>query len=121
MIDHLFVRINIIQLNELRSLHGCFQGLTLVAGGSSVGRLWAVTDVAVAFLHAPPSVVAEAAGSGAVAGTAGAHSRRHLGPLLQIEADTIGGQRPDAAQEASLLGRRSSWDTHLGCTGDVVV
>lgn len=82
--------------------------LTLIAGGSSVGGLRAVAHVAVALLDAPPPVVAEAAGAAAVAGTARAHPRRHLGPLLQVQAHAVDGQRPDAAQEASLLGRRSS-------------
>lgn len=82
-------------------------GLTLVAGGSSVGGLGAVTDVAVALLDAPPSVVAEAAGAAAVAGAAGAHPRRHPGPLLQVKAHAVHRQRPEAAQEAPLLGRRA--------------
>lgn len=79
----------------------------MVAGGSSVGRLGAVAHVAVALLDAPAPVVAQAAGAAAVAGAAGAHPRRHLGPLLQVEAGAVDGQRPDAAQEASLLGRCS--------------
>lgn len=80
----------------------------MVTGGPPVGRLGAVAHVAVALLDAPPSVVAEAGGAAAVAGAAGGHARRHLGPLLQIEAGPVDGQRPDAAQEAPLLGRRSS-------------
>lgn len=81
--------------------------LTLVTGGSPVGRLRAVAHVAVALLDAPPAVVAEAAGAAAVSGTAGTHARRHLGPLLQVKAHAVDGQRPDAAQEAPLLRRRS--------------
>lgn len=80
----------------------------MVTGGSPVGRLGAVAHVAVALLDAPPSVVAEAAGAAAVAGAAGAHAWRHLCPLLQVKAHAVDGQSPDAAQEASLLGRRSS-------------
>jgi len=80
----------------------------LVTGGPAVGRLGAVAHVAVALLHAPPPVVAQAGGAGAVAGAAGGHARRHLGALLQVKVDAVDGQRPDAAQEASLLGRRSS-------------
>lgn len=80
----------------------------MVTGGSPVGGLGAVAHVAVALLDAPPSVVAEAAGAAAVAGTPGAHPRRHLGPLLQVEAHPVDRQSPDAAQEASLLGRRAS-------------
>lgn len=52
--------------------------------------------------------MAEAAGAAAVAGAAGAHARGHLGPLLQVQADAVDGQGPDAAQEAPLLGRRAS-------------
>lgn len=83
--------------------------LTLVTGGPSVGRLRAVAHVTVALLDAPPAVVAEAAGAAAVAGTAGAHARRHPGPLLQVKAHAVDGQRPDAAQEAPLLRRCSPW------------
>lgn len=80
-------------------------GLTLVAGGPPVGRLRAVADVAVALLDAAPSVVAEAVGAAAVAGTAGAHARRHLGSLLQVKVQSVDRQGSDAAQEASLLRR----------------
>lgn len=80
----------------------------MVTGGSTVGRLRAVAHVAVALLDAPPPVVAEAAGAAAVAGAPGADARRHLRPLLQVQADAVDGQGPDAAQEASLLGRRPS-------------
>lgn len=80
----------------------------MVTCGSSVGGLGTVAHVAVALLNAPAPVVAEAAGAAAVAGTTGAHPRRHPGPLLQVKAHAVDGQRPDAAQEASLLGRRSS-------------
>lgn len=82
--------------------------LTLVTCGSSVGGLGTVAHVAVALLDAPPPVVAEAAGAAAVAGAAGAHPRRHPGPLLQVKVHAVDGQRPDAAQEASLLGCCSS-------------
>ncbi len=88
----------------------CWSALTLVTGGSPIGRLGAVAHVAVALLDAPPSVVAQAAGAAAVAGTTGAHPWRHLGPLLQVKAHAVDGQSPDASQEASLLGRCSSWD-----------
>lgn len=77
----------------------------MVTGGSSVCRLGAVAHVAVALLDTPPSVVAEAAGAAAVAGAAGAHPGRHPRPLLQVKAHAVDGQSPDAAQEASLLGR----------------
>ena len=87
----------------------CQWALTLVAGGSPVGWLGAVAHVAVAFLDAPPSVVAEAAGAAAVTGATWGHPGGQLGPLLQIEADAVDSQSPDAAHEASLLGRRSSW------------
>lgn len=82
----------------------------MVTGGPTVGRLGAVAHVAVALLHAPPSVVAQAAGAAAVTRATGAHAGRHPGPLLQVEAHAVDGQRPDAAQEASLLGRRSPWE-----------
>lgn len=79
----------------------------MVTGGSAVGRLGAVAHVAIALLDAPPPVVAEAAGAAAVAGAAGTHPGRHLGPLLQVEADAVDGESADAAQEASLLGGRT--------------
>lgn len=88
---------------------GCWSALTLVAGGSPVGGLGAVAHVAVALLDTPPSVVAEAAGAAAVAGTTGAHAWRHLGPLLQVKAHAVDDQGPDAAQEAPLLGRGPPW------------
>lgn len=80
----------------------------MVTGGSPVCGLGAVAHVAVALLDTPPSVVAEAAGAAAVAGATRAHSRRHLGPFLQVKAPAVDGQSPDAAQEAPLLGRCSS-------------
>lgn len=107
MIDYLFVTININLFKELEARS--FSGLTLVAGSASVGRLGAVAHVAVALFDALAPVVAEAAGAAAVAGAAGAHPRRHLGPLLQVEAHAVDDQSPDAAQEASLLGGCSPW------------
>lgn len=58
--------------------------------------------------------MAQAAGAAAVAGATGAHARRHPGPLLQVEADTVDGQRPDAAQETSLLGCCAPWEEEDG-------
>lgn len=84
--------------------------LALVTGGSPVGRLGAVADIAVALLDTPPPVVTEAAGAAAVARTTGAHSRRHPGSLLQVEAHAVDRQTPDAAQKAFLLGRCSPCD-----------
>lgn len=115
MIDYLFVSININLFKELHvACSFCLNmlhrpGLTLVTGGSSVGGLGAVADVAVALFDAPPSVVAETAGAAAVAGTTRAHPRRHLSPLLQVKAHAVDGQCPDAAQKASLLGCCSPW------------
>lgn len=77
--------------------------LTLVTGGSSIGRPRAVTHKAVALLDAPPLVVTEAAGAAAVARTSGAHARCHLGLLLQVEAHAVDVQHPDAAEESTLL------------------
>lgn len=82
--------------------------LTLVARGATVGRLGAVAHVAVALLDAAAPVVAQAAGAAAVARAAGADAGGHLGPLLQVEAGTVDGERADAAQEAPLLGRGST-------------
>lgn len=109
MIDYLFVSISINLLKELHSEHTPGPGLALVTGGSPVGGLGAVADVAVALFDTPPPVVAEAAGAAAVAGTPRAHPRGHLSPLLQVEAHAVDGQGPDAAQEASLLGCCSPW------------
>lgn len=81
----------------------------MVTGGSSIGGLGAVADVAVALFDTPPSVVAEAAGAAAVAGTTRAHPRRHLSPLLQVKAHAVDDQSPDAAQKASLLGCCPPW------------
>lgn len=77
--------------------------LTLVTGGSSVGRVRAVAHKAVALLDAPPPVVTEAAGAAAVARTPGAYAGCHLGLLLQVQAHTIDVQHPDAAEESTLL------------------
>lgn len=116
LIDYLLavITINLLEMNCFKRHapptplpHRRGRHLTLVARGAPVGRLGAVAHVAVALLDAAPPVVAQAAGAAAVARAAGADARRHLGPLLQVEAGAVDGQRADAAQEASLLGRRS--------------
>lgn len=115
LIDYLLavITINLLEMNCFKRHaspplpHRRSRRLTLVARGAPIGRLGAVAHVAVALLDAAPPVVAEAAGAAAVARAAGADARRHLGPLLQVEAGAVDGQRADAAQEASLLGRRS--------------
>lgn len=113
MMDFLFVLIN---NHWFKEVHGAaaswWAGPTLVADGPPVGRLRAVTDVAIALLDAAPSVVAEAVGAAAVAGTAGAHAWCHLGSFFQVKVHSVDRQGSDAAQEASLLGRCSPWAKH---------
>lgn len=107
LIDYLLavITINLLEMNCFER-HAC-RCLTLVARGAPVGRLGAVAHIAVALFDAAPPVVAQAAGAAAVARAAGADARCHLGTLLQVEAGAVDGQRADAAQEASLLRRRS--------------
>ena len=64
--------------------------------------------MAAVLLQTPPSVVAQAAGTAAVARATGAHPWGHLSPLLQVKGHAVDGQGSDAAQEASLSGCRSS-------------
>ena len=73
-----------------------------VGGGSTVAR------EAIGFLHAATLVPAEGPVAAAVARAARSDPGGDLGPLLQVQSDTVQLQGADAAQEALLSGRRAS-------------
>ncbi len=82
---------------------------TFVAEGAGEGREAAVAGEAAVILHTAAVILAQAAVAAAVSGTSRRHSGRDLRPLLQIQSLPVQLQRANAAQEALLSGRRSSW------------
>ncbi len=82
---------------------------TSMAEGAGEGREAAVAGEAAVILHAAAVILAQAAVAAAVSGTSGRHSGCDLRSLLQIQSLPVQLQRANAAQEALLSGRRSSW------------
>ncbi len=82
---------------------------TFVAEGAGEGREAAVAGEAAVILHTAAVILAQTAVAAAVSGTSRRHSGRDLRPLLQIQSLPVQLQRANAAQEALLSGRRSSW------------
>lgn len=82
---------------------------TFMAEGAGEGREAAVAGEAAVILHTAAVILTQAAVAAAVSGTSSRHSGRDLRPLLQIQSLPVQLQRANAAQEALLSGRRSSW------------
>ena len=82
--------------------------------GPGVGRRAAVAGETLAPLHTAALVAAQRTVAAAVAGAAGPDPRGDAGPLLQVLGLLVQPQRPDAAPEAFLPGRRAPWGGERG-------
>lgn len=95
----------------------CVPFLTFVTEGARVWRGATVAGEAVMLVQALASVLTQVPVAAAVAWASGADAWCDLRPLLQIQRLPVQLQRPDAAQEALLPWRGSSWRTQwTGCS-----
>lgn len=80
--------------------------LTCSAHGAVEGCPRAVTHVAVAVLHTPPSIMAEAV-TAAVSWAAGIHARGHFSPLIKVKGHSVYAEGTQASKETPLSCRGS--------------